>query len=96
MPEVVREKFVRAGDWRTLEAGWNVAFSCRFELPRGASVKIRYGDGSWLGWNSQQQTLDGTRRTLNVSKISSAAYARVQMRVQQDANVSHVYIVTGP
>jgi len=96
MPEIARNKLVRAGGWRTLESGWNAAFSCRFQLPRGATVKIRYGDGSFLGWDSQQQTLDETFRTLNVSKAASTAYARVQMRVQQNADVSYVYIVTGP
>lgn len=93
MAEVLRTKLVRAGDWRTLEYGWNATFACRFQLPVGAQVKVRYGGGWYFGWDSQRQTLDGTTRTLYVTR-ASVAYARVQMRVQADAQVNYVYITT--
>jgi hypothetical protein len=96
MAEVLRTKFVKAGAWRTLESGWNVSFACRFVMPAGAQVKIRYGTG-WLGWDSQKTTLDGVSpKLLKVSKGSSKFYARVQMKVSLDANVTYAYITTGP
>ncbi len=52
MAEVVRTKFVRPSNWRTLEFGWNATFTCRFREPIGAQVKVRYGFG-WFGWDSQ-------------------------------------------
>lgn len=61
----------------------------------GAQVNVRYGDGSWLGRDSQKQTLDGNARTLEVGR-GSLAYARVQIRVQQATDVDYVYVTTGP
>lgn len=95
VPEVVRTREVTPGDWRTLESGWNATFSCIFRGPEGARVKIRYGDGHWLGRNSQLQTLDGNPRRLEVGK-GSYAYARVQMRVQRVEVVTYTYVTTGP
>ena len=96
MAEVVRTKSVKAGDWRTLESGWNATFSCRFRAPAGATVKVRYGDGRWLGRDSQKQSLDGiTDKLLSVGK-GSLAYARVQIRVPQDTDVTYTYITVGP
>ena len=93
MAGVTRTKFVKRGDWRTLESGWNASFSCQFFLPAGAKVKLRKGLG-WLGWNSQEKTLDGvTPKSINVS---GPIYSRVQMKVTQDAEVSYLYIPTGP
>ena len=42
----VREKFVRSGDWRTLETFWNVTTTAWFQKPPDAEVKIRYS--GWL------------------------------------------------
>jgi len=96
MPEIERTKLVRAGGWRTLESGWNVSFACRFVGPAGAKVKARYGDGWPFGWNSQEKTLDGvTQKTVSIGK-GSLVYARVQMLVQQDAQVTYSYIAFGP
>jgi hypothetical protein len=42
-----------------------------FRGPAGAIVKVRYGDGRWLGRNSQKQSLDGiTDKLLSVGKVS--------------------------
>jgi hypothetical protein len=96
MAEVQRSKFVRAGAWRTLESGWNSTFSCRFLRPAGAQIKIRYGNGWPFGWDSQKQTLDGINfKSVNVGG-GSVAYARVQMRVQSDIQVTYTYIAPGP
>jgi len=95
MTEILRTKSVKAGAWRTLEYGWNATFACVFQLPVGAQVKIRYGDGRYLGWDSQRQTLDGTVRLLNVT-TASLAYARVQISVQNDTTVTYTYIPVGP
>jgi hypothetical protein len=96
MAELQRTKMVRAGDWRTLESGWNVRFSCRFVNPAGAQIKIRYGNGRFLGRDSQKQTLDGVNaKSVNVGG-GSVVYARVQMKVPQDSEVTYTYIATGP
>jgi hypothetical protein len=91
MAEVERTKLVKSGGWKTLESGWNASFSCRFRHPAGARVKVRYGNGRWLGRDSQKQTLDGTARLLKVGR-GSLAYARVQMKVQRDTQVTYTYI----
>lgn len=94
MAEVLRNKFVKAGDWRTLESGWNSQFACRFVGPNGARVKIRYGVG-FLGWDSQKRTLDGVSpMTLHVTR-TGVFFARIQMRVSHDADVSYTYIPAG-
>ncbi|MSP13722.1 MAG: hypothetical protein EXR62_12295 [Chloroflexi bacterium] len=96
MPTVERSKFVKAGDWRTLESGWNATFSCMFRAPAGAQVKVRYGNGWPFGKDSQKQTLDGiNNKSVNVGG-ASLVYARVQIKVQQDATVNYTYIATGP
>ena len=92
-PSIPRTKHVTPGDWRTLESGWNASFSCIFGLPVGAQVKVRFGDGSWLGRDSQKQTLDGNARTLVVGRGS---LAWVQIRVRQATGVDYVYVTTGP
>jgi hypothetical protein len=97
MAEVDQTKFVKAGGWRTLESGWNTSFACRFFRPSGAQIKIRYGAGWWFGSDSQKQTLDGlTTKVLNVGSGASKFYARVQIKVQNDIDVSYTYIPTGP
>jgi hypothetical protein len=96
MAELQRTKVVRAGDWRTLESGWNTQFSCRFLNPVGAQIKIRYGNGSFLGRDSQKQTLDGVKLKVVHVGGGSVVYARVQMKVPHDTEVTYTYIATGP
>lgn len=93
MAEITRNKLVKAGAWRTLESGWGATFSCRFQNPAGAQIKVRYGGGWWFGWDSQKQTLDGTPKIVNVSG-ASIVYARVQMKVQRDTQVTYTYITS--
>lgn len=95
MAEIERNKVVKAGGWRTLESGWNATFSCRFKDPAGAQVKIRYGGGWWFGFDRQKQTLNGTNKIVNVTRLS-LAYARVQINVQRDTEVKYTYIAPGP
>jgi hypothetical protein len=96
MAESQRTKLVKAGRWRTLESGWNTTFSCRFLNPTGAQIKIRYGNGWPFGRDSQKQTLDGVNvKSVYVSR-GSLVYARVQMKVQRDVEVTYTYITTGP
>jgi hypothetical protein len=85
----VREKFVRAGDWRTLETFWNVTTTAWFQSPAGAEVKIRYS--GWLfGVDRQRQRLDGvTVRRLVISRWSLFT-ARLQIRVLEDTAVIYV------
>jgi hypothetical protein len=92
MPEVTKTKTVQAGDWRTLESGWNAHFFIRFLQPRGAQVKVRYGLG-WLGWDSQKKTLTGqTAIQLEVTSGASKTYARVQIKVSASTAVTYTYI----
>src|SRR3954470_10032302 len=66
----VREKFVRSGDWRTLETFWNVTTTAWFQKPASAEVKIRYS-GWWFGADRQRQRLDGsTVKRLVISRWS--------------------------
>jgi hypothetical protein len=88
---IVRTKLVKSGGWRTLESGWNVTFMCVFQNPAGAQVKVRYGGGGWFGRDSQKQTLDGTTKSVRVSR-ASLAYARVQIKVTRDTQVTYDYI----
>ena len=92
MAAVTRTKVVKAGNWRTLESGWNASFDCLFRAPAGAQVKLRKGIG-WLGWDTQKKTLDGTDKSIQVGGV---VYSRVQMKVPRDVEVNYVYIPIGP
>ena len=86
---VARSKFVRAGDWRTLETFWNTTTTAFFRAPAGAEIKVRYGDGSFLGRDSQKQRLDGQSiKRLGVSG-ASVVVARIQMRTNADVQVTY-------
>jgi len=83
-----RTKYVKSGDWQTLETFWNATGNASFVSPKGAVIKVRYGVG-FLGWDSQKQTLDGVNtRRLNVGG-ASVAYARMQMKVSTSTNVTY-------
>lgn len=91
MAEVTRTKYVTKGGWKTLEWSWNASFKVRFLLPKGATVKVRYGVG-FLGWDSQKTTLNGETPVLLSVGGASVTRARVQISVQQDTDVRYVYI----
>jgi hypothetical protein len=94
---VIRTKFVRAGDWVTLETYFHTSATLTFQSPAGAQIKIRYGGGWIFGWDSQQQTLDGLHaKTLSVSQTASTLVARVQIRVARDTFVTYSEARTGP
>ena len=85
----VREKFVRSGDWRTLETFWNVTTTAWFQKPAGAEVKIRYS-GWWFGADRQRQRLDGSTVKRLVISRWSVFTARLQIRVSNDTAVIYV------
>ena len=91
MAEVTKTKRVTRGGWRTLEWGWNTTFQIRFFLPRGTTVKVRYGVG-WFGWDSQKTTLNGQTPVLLKIGGASIVGAKVQISVQTDADVTYTYI----
>jgi hypothetical protein len=94
---VVRTKFVKAGDWMTLETYFHTNATLAFLAPKGAQIKIRYGGGWIFGWDSQQQSLDGVHaRTLSVSQTASTLVARVQIKVPRDTYVTYSEARTGP
>ena len=82
----VREKFVRSGDWRTLETFWNVTTTAWFQKPAGAEVKIRYS-GWWFGADRQRQRIDGSTVKRLVISRWSVFTARLQIRVTNDTAV---------
>jgi hypothetical protein len=94
---VVRTKFVKAGDWVTLETYFHTNATLTFQAPAGAQIKIRYGGGWIFGWDSQKQTLDGVHaKTLSVSQTASTLVARVQIKVPKDTYVTYSEARTGP
>ena len=75
---VLRTKFVRAGAWRTLETFFNASATGFFITPAGAQIKVRLGDGSFLGVDRQRQTLDGFNTKRLVVGGASIVVARMQ------------------
>jgi hypothetical protein len=85
----LREKLVKAGDWRTLETYWNATGHAFFQSPKGAEIKVRYGAGSIFGKDRQKQKLDGENtKKLEVGAFS-VLYARMQMKVPQTTTVRY-------
>ena len=96
MAAVTKQKLVKAGDWRTLESFWNASADGLFMAPAGAEIKIRYGGGWPFGSDAQRQRLDGVhQKKLSVGK-ASLVYARMQMKVSQDAQVTYTIALPGP
>lgn len=86
--EVIRVKHINSGDWRTVESFWNAQGTAFFRLPAGARIKVRYGVG-FLGFNRQEQVLDGSSfKKLEVG-FGSVAVARMQIRVSQSTDVTY-------
>jgi hypothetical protein len=88
---ITKTKFVKKGAWRTLESAWNARFWVNFFNPNGAQIKVRYGGGWPAGWDSQRQTLNGQISKYVVVSGSSVLYARVQVYVQQDTEITYTY-----
>lgn len=81
-------KLIRKGDWRTVETFWNAKGTAFFRAPAGAKIKVRYGVG-FLGFDSQSQTLNGSDyKRLDVGD-GSIAYARMQVKVTQDTEITY-------
>jgi hypothetical protein len=93
--EVVREKCVSSGDWRTLETFWNTTATGWFQSPAGAEIRVKYGVG-WLSVSRQRQTLDGyALKSLQVGAWSKIG-ARMQIRVPQTTCVTYRIAFEGP
>ena len=88
---VTKTKRIQRGGWRTIESGWNAQFWVSFFRPQGAQIKVRYGGGWPFGWDSQKQTLDGVRIKYVKVTGSSIVYARVQVYVNQDTDITYTY-----
>ena len=96
MPTVTRTRFVTRGGWRTLETFFGSSATGVFEDPAGARIKVRYGFG-FFGFDRQKQTLDGqTAKRLEVGSTASLARARMQVRVERDADITYSLILPGP
>lgn len=85
---MLKTKLIKAGDWRTVESFWNASAKAFFREPAGARIRVRYG-GWWSSWNRQTQVLDGVNyKVLSVGR-GSLIYARMQVSVPQDTNVTY-------
>ncbi|WP_375764904.1 hypothetical protein NR798_24615 [Archangium gephyra] len=85
---MIRVKRIESGDWRTVESFWNAKGTAFFRLPAGARIKVRYGV-SFLGFDRQEQVLDGSNfKKLEVGS-GSLANARMQVRVSQTTDVTY-------
>jgi hypothetical protein len=85
---MIRTKHIRSGTWRTVESFWNAKGTAFFRAPAGTRIKVRYGVG-FLGFNRQEQTLNGSDfKKLEVGS-GSVAIARMQVRVSQSADVTY-------
>lgn len=81
-------KFIRKGDWRTVETFWNAKGTAFFRTPVGTKIKVRYGVG-FLGFDRQEQTLNGSDyKRLGVG-TGSVSYARMQVKVAQDTEITY-------
>lgn len=89
----LRIKLVKKGGWRTLESFWNASGTGFFFNPPQASIRVRYGGNSWWnGFTRQQQKLTGTKAFKLGVGLGSLGYARMQMSVNEDREVSyHVF-----
>lgn len=86
----IQTKFVKKGGWRTLESFWNASGTGFFFNPPQASIRVRYGGNSWWnGFTRQQQKLTGTKAFKLGVGAGSLAYARMQISVNQDQNVTY-------
>ena len=96
MAEVQRTKRVKARRLADIGIRMERQFYMSLRRAEHAEIKIRYGAGWIFGKDSQHQTLDGIHtKSLNVGK-GSLAYARVQMKVRSDADVTYTYVASGP
>lgn len=85
---MIRVKHIERGEWRTVESFWNATGTAFFRLPAGARIKVRYGVG-FLGFDRQEQVLDGSRfKKLEVG-FGSIANARMQVKVSQTTDVTY-------
>ena len=85
---MIRKKHIRSGSWGTIESFWNAKGTAFFRAPAGARIKVRYGAGV-LGFNSQEQTLNGSDYKKLAVGSGSVARARMQVRVSQSTDVTY-------
>ncbi len=91
---MLRTKFIKKGDWRTVEWFFNTGGIAYFRNPAGASIKVRYGVG-WFGKDRQKQKLDGTNyKRLSVGRWSLTR-ARMQIKVEKDTEVTYDVVPAG-
>jgi hypothetical protein len=85
------------GGWPTLErfVGKVSSTPAFFRSPAGVRIKVRYGDGSFLGFDRQKQTLDGaSQKTLSVSGF--VGVARMQASTDRARSLSWEIAIGGP
>lgn len=49
----LRQKFVKAGSWQTLETFWNAQATAFFKFPKGLKIKILLW--LWLVWQGPSE-----------------------------------------
>ncbi|WP_216320788.1 hypothetical protein [Deinococcus aestuarii] len=85
---MIRTKHITSGGWRTVESFWNAQGTAFFRAPAGARIKVRYGVG-FLGFDGQEQGLDG--QSIKKLKVGtgSIARARMQVKVSQSTDITY-------
>jgi hypothetical protein len=86
-PNGLTRKFIPAGDWVTLESGWNYKAVAQFKEPKGAIVGIDVGGPLGIGY--KKETLDGvTIKRLEVAGESMAG-AKLIIKVLYPTTVEY-------
>ena len=65
-----------------------------FLRPGGAEIKVRYGNGWFLGEDRQHQTLDGVHPKELTVGLGSLVYARMQILVSRSREVTYDFYPT--
>lgn len=86
---MTKTRFAEVGAWRTLERFWGGRGRAVFLGPAGAEIKVRYGNGWFLGEDRQQQTLDGLHAKELKVGLGSLVYARMQILVSRSRQVTY-------
>lgn len=86
---VTKTRFVEVGAWRTLERFWGGKGRAVFLGPPRAEIKVRYGNGWFLGEDGQHQTLDGLHAKELKVGLGSLVYARMQILVSRSRQVTY-------
>ena len=92
-----RTKFIKKGDFRTLESGWNHKLDAFLKAPMGASIKVVRYWAWFIPVSEQEQTLDGkVWKKLNLGGFKEIfSWAKMQIKVPFDTYVRYYACLNG-